>query len=557
MLRCVVGILLAILCFKAALADEAVAPKDWVIAHAFRYILKAGLTEDRFSDQANRAFTRADTNGDGKVAPDDAALAETLSTASRRAGKIQSTLIYDLDGDGVVTTAELRRALASRASQPLRGGGEVAVPPTPSQRAEILRGLVEAAAAPDTNHDGRITFDEMLAVAAAEADRVRLNQSLSSAEAWSLLDANGDGAITRAEYDAAVRQAFAGIDRNRDGVLDEAESTAAQETQARAASVVGIAEATLRRAAIAKKRREACHLPLPAPDALLVAASAYEGRGLSTVGLGGDDEAVHVAEVVIEPGDRPIYLTLRSHSPTIWRVHGAVGRITELVAVAQTIDHTKTPRVGVIGVPKEKVMLPRAADCLPGIVKGTEKAAQDAAGPVAALFGRPADFVATAYDVGTWSLPSGDNDKKAEFPDQVEGPEFGKPEAMVWGEMIRFNPAGLIHIDPQQVVAAAKPATYVTLPQEAGLAKLVADGAIEIAGKMRMITIARPSMLRTFSPTAYRIKRKIRLPAALTGAHLVTFLVPKGVPWPEGNAGHSRILPEDKLPPDFKPISPE
>ena len=40
---------------------------------------------------------------------------------------------------------------------------------------------------------------------------------------------------------------------------------------------------------------------------------------------------------------------------------------------------------------------------------------------------------------------------------------------------------------------------------------------------------------------------EITIPAGLYGAHSVTFIVPKGVPSPLGNPGHSTVLvyPED------------
>jgi hypothetical protein len=43
----------------------------------------------------------------------------------------------------------------------------------------------------------------------------------------------------------------------------------------------------------------------------------------------------------------------------------------------------------------------------------------------------------------------------------------------------------------------------------------------------------------------YIVKQKTRFPAGLAGAHSVTFLLPTGVPYPEGDPGHSCVVIEE------------
>jgi hypothetical protein len=43
----------------------------------------------------------------------------------------------------------------------------------------------------------------------------------------------------------------------------------------------------------------------------------------------------------------------------------------------------------------------------------------------------------------------------------------------------------------------------------------------------------------------YLINKKMRFPAGLTGAHSAKFLLLRGVPKPEGQPGHSRVVSEE------------
>ncbi len=45
----------------------------------------------------------------------------------------------------------------------------------------------------------------------------------------------------------------------------------------------------------------------------------------------------------------------------------------------------------------------------------------------------------------------------------------------------------------------------------------------------------------------YVVLKAMRIPAGLYGAHSATFIVPRGVPRPTGNLGHSQILDYNTL----------
>jgi hypothetical protein len=78
------------------------------------------------------------------------------------------------------------------------------------------------------------------------------------------------------------------------------------------------------------------------------------------------------------------------------------------------------------------------------------------------------------------------------------------------------------------VVSSVPAARYEVLPQQAGLVQLLASGA-----------------LKQNSLGEYIVREKIRFPAGLHGAHSVTILVIKGVPYPDGDPGHSCVIVEE------------
>ena len=94
--------------------------------------------------------------------------------------------------------------------------------------------------------------------------------------------------------------------------------------------------------------------------------------------------------------------------------------------------------------------------------------------------------------------------------------------------MLRFFPGGVVDIDPKAVVASVPAVSYEVLPSQAGLVQLLSTGA-----------------LTQNSSGEYIVRRKIRFPAGLAGAHSVTFLVLKGTPYPDGDPAHSCVIVEE------------
>jgi len=167
---------------------------------------------------------KADADGDGRITR-----AEFLARAEARFARL------DTNRDGVVTREERR---AGKTQKRHRGAGAMGGPFIPAQeaappRAGGPRGPGGGLARMDADGDGRVTRAEFDAASAARFDRMDTNRDgrVDATELAALpgggrgmrADTDGNGVLTRAEHEAMARQRFERIDVNRDGVLDAAE----------------------------------------------------------------------------------------------------------------------------------------------------------------------------------------------------------------------------------------------------------------------------------------------------------------------------------------------
>jgi Ca2+-binding EF-hand superfamily protein len=141
-------------------------------------------------DSLRKWFKRFDLNRDGHLTAKEYAAARAGARPGRRpaAAAGRNFRMIDANGDGAISLAELQSA-----------------------RAKQLLGS-------DRDRDGRISRNEFVAFApgtrptAAAARLARRRAAL-----FASLDANGDGYITRAELDAALKTLFLRLDANRNG----------------------------------------------------------------------------------------------------------------------------------------------------------------------------------------------------------------------------------------------------------------------------------------------------------------------------------------------------
>jgi Ca2+-binding EF-hand superfamily protein len=416
------------------------------------------------------------------------------NAAAQRAQILSAVLSADLDNDGTVTREEISRVLQVGRSNGMLG--------------DLFLKF-------DTNIDDRISPDELVEGMNAAGEEQSSQRGDRASMIGTLLDFNDDGQITQKELDRAVAAL----------VLQSAPIDGA-------AVPAPIADSTPARAA-------SCDVVAPTPVALVHVVTGYEGNALSNLSIGGQDRVTETAELVIEPGDEPLYVVVASYELVLWRVTGAVDRVERIVVQSGT-GSSDIRSGAVAGLPAEKVTFVAAGACLAG---GWEKSAdKDAAATMRKRFGRDVAGVVADYTIASVSLPSGKggDGPRGEVDIVVSGgkryilteegmveeptPKAGEEDGAIDRELNRFHPGGVVKIDPKTVVSAYPVEPYVVLPQQAGLAQLMEQGLIKRQGNAFLVLQPIP-----------------RFPAGLYGAHSVSFVLGPDVPLPPGDPGHSSV----------------
>jgi hypothetical protein len=425
---------------------------------------------------------------------EDIERARNIAAAAARANVMQEFFAADLNDDGRVTHEELAAVNRKRPG----------VSP------------FEVVGAHD---DGVITLEE--ANAAARAGPAQARDYGVGAMLIRLLDLdpNKDGKLTADELEAQARAAFALYDKDGDGTLSATEMRAL--TTARTAGM---------RERAAEEQMASCKLPAAGAADTIFHVRSYEAGALSDVTVAGQDGVTETSELNIEAGDTPLYIVASSYTAMIWRVTGHVERVSRIVV-------SSPAGAGAVGLPKEKV----TAISSPGCLRYQSAAVASGSQQLAALgkaLGKPVDAIIDAYTLPKAMIPSDGvaprdlkPGRKAALRSTVAFSAGGlkNVDAATYRSFMRFNPSGLIRIDPADVVSNGKAQRYDVLPQEAGLLQLLMSGS-----------------LQTPRPGLYTIDKPIaRFPAGLAGAHQVRFVLAEGVPRPAGNPGHSTLVRAD------------
>lgn len=537
--------------------------QDWARAQIGVFTQRPDATWAKTRQALLGLFRGVDRDGNG-VSPHDYERNRILETAMMRASVLTTRLARDLDNNGEVTRDELVAFFSGQAAEQLRSSsGEIE--PTPEQRSVILTRLISDALKDDLNGDRTISFDEMRVAAAASAGKVKRSQLYTFRNTIPMtLDLNGDGVVTSDEFESVLKEAFRDADANGDDSVSGDEAKAFEQRSLASRQLAEQAEGRQREIAEFRARSASCGFPRMPERAKLLLVGSYEGRALSTASIGGDDREVTISRIDIEPGADPLYLVLTSYQSNIWLVTGAVDRVLQIVATASPTGTGGVPRVGVVGVEKEKVHVAPHADCLRYFSEHPSDASRSTISAATTFLDRAPDAVLATYGITSLSLPSGRLDDAVALPGTVALPTDG-PAASMWKEMLRFNPAGLVRIDPGAVVSRLPVKRYEVLPQQAGLAQLIEDSSLKVVshkwmvdhgGGLRTILGEGDSVVvegkggnhRSRSeqvPDALLILRKIRFPAGLSGAHSARFILARGVEQPEGDSGHSCVRSEE------------
>jgi hypothetical protein len=277
-------------------------------------------------------------------------------------------------------------------------------------------------------------------------------------------------------------------------------------------------------------------MPKPRANALIVRLGAREGGQISDLAVGGQDEPAYVVTVRVSRGKRPIYVVATSPDPVLWKFTGSVSRVQSLVVSTRSdIAGTVSPHVAESGIPRKRFhRVPY--ECFGDFAEnnmGKYFAASGLAGKVKQHLGRRTFKYFAEYRVQGITIPS-----MVPFAVRTSRPanlrfRKGSRALSEWSDFIGHFPGGVAQSDRRKVVSVGRLRRFETYPYGAGLAQLLASGAIEKA-----------------SPRGYdgfRILKPMRFPPALHGGYSEQFELPTGVPMPLGDPGHSQVWGKDNV----------
>jgi hypothetical protein len=484
-----------------------------------------------FLQALTEVFRQFDPSGEG-LTEEKIAFAESVGQAQENAGFASHWLRFDLNADFKVEREEVEAQITN--TRFARVGAGAAEAQKKRNRDRITKS-VDQMFKGDTDGNGIIEGAELYNSPNPDREaRSWAKRGLGFAKAILAADPNGDGVILESEATLVVAGALQGIEKDI--------AAAVVDKQERRQLGMG----------------EKCPSINVAKDSRFVVFGAYGGSSLSTVSLAGQDEETHAATVFVEDGAKPMTLMVSSFRPMIWNFTGATHRLSKVILAGQgrRADNGSfgKPSIGAVGIDKEKVSVIETSQCFQSFYKSESAEAIKAKVIIEKLAQRPVDVMLGQYEPTIVAIPSGtglrsENDGQDE---NAVAPLIAKAKAEYFmigengglvplnrddantgtqGELMRFNPFGLMSFKPETVVSEAMPEPYVVLPEHAGLLQLQGQGKIEfVSGNKEM----------------WKVKSQIRYPAGLAGALSTSFFIPKGVPLPEGSPGHSCVFSEEK-----------
>ncbi len=426
---------------------------------------------------------------------DDVRRAGEVVVARRLSEVMRQFFAADIDGDRQIDASE--RSIVSRE--------------TIGQK----QWLSEA----DTNTDSVVTLDEAIVFSRGTAAQEKHSSLVRQLEELLALDPDGNGVLSAAELEKLALHAYRFYDRDGDGVVSDAERDILKKERQK-----GKEASSLRPAPIT------CRLPKATAADKVYAISAYRAGTLSNVAVAGQNRTSEVIDIHIEEGSEPLYIIASSFRATIWRVTGAVQRVSWFADSGLLGS-------GVVGLPRDKVMKGSGRPCLDFFgpfqpeAQAHFKLIEDAVGHKldGILFKDRIDAVSIPSQMERLNAWSAKPLEPTSVTFKLEGfPRKGIAQTSQTFKRFRANyPGGVADIDPASVVARVVAGLFDVLPREAGLLQLMQDGTLQEKG------------------SRYVIQRPvIKLPGGWEDDGGVVFVLPPGMDRPDRIPSGTRLALE-------------
>jgi Ca2+-binding EF-hand superfamily protein len=520
----------------ATLASAQQPPAPSPAQQMFAPWIMQGLTAAPYLERRRAVFRSLDVDHDGALTVADREHFRMRAMAGVRANVIVDILRADLDSDGLVTRDEVvKLAIALGWPAPAMPREDEA------RRRKRIENEIAERMKPDLDHNGVIDAEEMMAYAKQRAEARPFNSTADPGlvlDTALMLDADGDGKVTLAEYEAAAEGVFRAVDTDGDGVVSKDEIEAYRRHLAPAQKPTPARPAPISQPAPPPDPRQVreneCAMPPVPAGARVALVGAWGAAAVSSVALGSQDVTTSAARVTIEEGSEPLYVVLVSSGPVIWQVDGAVARVVRAYLLS---NHARYPNplpgiaAGVTGLPREVVTFAARPGCIKSF---TDRPTIDAALAVGAVRRRagqePLAVVATSQAEHLW-LPSGRHDRSGETLSGMKTMHIERSTRPLTAASVREQfaeafPAGVARIEPAAVIAGQLTEPYEVLPNRAGLLDLLDQGKL-VPGRGQ----------------EFVVRDKIRFPAELDSSY--RFRIPAGVAMPDGNPGQACVIVED------------
>ncbi|HZX30251.1 MAG TPA: hypothetical protein VFF03_02770 [Rhodocyclaceae bacterium] len=263
-------------------------------------------------------------------------------------------------------------------------------------------------------------------------------------------------------------------------------------------------------------------LKLPAEFAVF-AAGAYSGRKIPFQIDQSGHEGTQI-DVVVNSPDKPVVLMLGAYEPTVWNISWSPN--TKILAVLASGYHRQAVAGLGRGVPQLNSSYDNRGPC------GYFYVTQDNLGPLnplaRRLFGRPVDMVFPAQQGQV--LIGGPIAAGSRLLTSTEV----TPESFYDKSAPLAGPAGVEDAVRKGLLRKATAADAEAW-SDAVLANSPQRDIPPVAGQ------GTPKPPKPHLYNAYVVLKPFTYPSGLYGAHSATFLIPKGVPKPQGNPGHSAV----------------
>jgi uncharacterized protein YecT (DUF1311 family) len=265
-----------------------------------------------------------------------------------------------------------------------------------------------------------------------------------------------------------------------------------------------------------------CRLDNLPSDFTVQAVGVYEGKIDTDVRLDASGHETKSVEVVVNMPEKNVVLVLMAYDPVLWQVKRTP--TSRIAAVIVGGYHAQA----VVGIERSVPLLISTHD---GRKDCAESFYAYEAGPgllradtlVKKLTGRQIDHLSSSYGLGT--VPVGEP-----APANVSLVSSGDYQPEEYTNLPRF-PSGQKGIERLIELGLLRRATDEDV-----------NTWVETASARYRRFNPTLSVSKPFAPQGvYTVLGKMRYPEGLFGGHSVAFLIPAGVPTPEGNPGHSAV----------------